>query len=72
VQGDKYGSICILLHTATHFEQHHLLKILPFLQFVFLASLFKKKNQVSIEYGSVFDLIPLISVSVFMSIPLFF
>lgn len=72
MQGDKYGSICILLHTVIHFEQHHLLKILPFLQCVFLASLLKKKKKASIEYSPVFGVIPLISVSVFVPILGFF
>jgi hypothetical protein len=24
VQGDKYGTICILLHAAIHLDQYHL------------------------------------------------
>ena len=28
VQGDKYGSICILLHVSIPFDQHHLLRML--------------------------------------------
>lgn len=42
VQGDKYGFICILLHKATQFGQHHLLEMLSsFPQCSFLASLSK-------------------------------
>jgi hypothetical protein len=29
VQGDKNGSICILLHADHHLNQHHLLNMLP-------------------------------------------
>mgnify|MGYP007133048323 CR=1 FL=1 len=30
VQGDKYGSIFIFLHTDSQLDQHHLLKMLSF------------------------------------------
>jgi hypothetical protein len=30
IQGNKYGSICILLHADIHLSQHHLLKTLSF------------------------------------------
>ena len=30
VQGNKYRSICIVLHTDSELDQHHLLKILSF------------------------------------------
>ena len=39
MQGDKYTSLCILLHRDMQFEQHHLLKILHFFQCMVLASL---------------------------------
>jgi hypothetical protein len=42
VQGDKYGSICILLYTGIQLDQHYLLKILSFIQCICLASLQKK------------------------------
>jgi hypothetical protein len=36
VQGDRFGSICSILHAAVKFSQHHLLKMLSF-QYVFLT-----------------------------------
>ena len=39
VQGDKYLSICILLHTDNQFDKQHLLKIISFFHCMFLASL---------------------------------
>ena len=41
VQGDKYGSICILLHADIQLDQHHLLKMLSFFHCMVLASLSK-------------------------------
>lgn len=41
VQGEKYGCVYILLHVATQFDQDHLLKMLSFLQCLFLTSLSK-------------------------------
>jgi hypothetical protein len=35
VQGDKYGSIFILLHTDSQLNQHHVLKIHFFLLYIF-------------------------------------
>jgi hypothetical protein len=43
VQGDKNGSICILLHADLQLDQHHLLKMLSFFHYMFLASLSKIK-----------------------------
>jgi len=50
-QGQKYAMIivgsanlvlyCILLHADVHLDQHHFLKMLPFIHCVFLASLSK-------------------------------
>ena len=39
VQGDRYGSIFILLHADIQLDQHHLLKMLSFIRCIFLASL---------------------------------
>jgi hypothetical protein len=39
VQGDKYGSICILLHAGIQSDQHHLLKMLSFFYCTVLTSL---------------------------------
>ena len=43
VQGHKNESICILLYSVVLFEKKHLLKMMPFSQCVFLASLAKIK-----------------------------
>jgi hypothetical protein len=42
-QGDKYGSICILLHANIQLDQHHLLKMLSLFHCVVLAYLQKIK-----------------------------
>jgi hypothetical protein len=42
-QGERQGSTFCLLHVASQFSQHHLLKRLFFLQCMFLASLSKVK-----------------------------
>ena len=41
VQGDKYGSICVLLNAEIQWYQHHLLKMLSLFHCIFLASLSK-------------------------------
>ena len=43
VQDDKYGCICILLHTDILVDQHHLLKMLSLFYCMVLASLSKNK-----------------------------
>jgi hypothetical protein len=43
VQGDKYGSIYVLLHTDSQLDQHYLLTMLSFFHCIFLASLSKIK-----------------------------
>ena len=43
VQGDKNGSICILLHGNRQLFQHHLLKMLSFFHWMVLAPLLKSK-----------------------------
>jgi hypothetical protein len=42
VQGDKYGSVFILLHTDSQLDQHHLMLVFSF-HFIFLDSLSKTK-----------------------------
>jgi hypothetical protein len=67
VQGDKYRSIFISLHVIIELDQHHLLKMLSYFHCMVLAFFFLIKNQVSIGlwvYVWVFDLIPLVSMSV--------
>jgi hypothetical protein len=39
VQGDKCGSIFILLHTDSQLDEHHILKTLSFFHCIFLLSL---------------------------------
>ena len=43
VQGDKYGSMCILLHEDIQLDRHNLLKMLSFFCCLVLASLSKMK-----------------------------
>ena len=71
VQGDKNGSICILLHTDLQLSQHHLLKICLFFSPLdgFLSLL---KDEVTIGvwvHFWVFNSIPLIYLSVSVSVP---
>ena len=64
VQGNKYGSIFILLHTDSQLEQHRLLKMLSFF---FFHCIFGTKIQVTVSewfYFWVFNSIPLINMSV--------
>ena len=66
--GDQYGTICTLLHADIQLEQHHSLKTL----FSLYGLGFFVKNQLSIGvwiYFWVFDLIPLINLSVSVPIP---
>ena len=55
VQGEKYVSICILLHTDHQVGQHDLLKMLSFLQFVFSGTLVKYQ-MTSMRYTHVWTL----------------
>jgi hypothetical protein len=41
VQGDKYGSMCILLHEDIQLDRHNLLKMLSFFHCMVLTSLSK-------------------------------
>lgn len=41
VQGDRYGSICILLHADIQLNQHHLIEEASFFHCMILASLSK-------------------------------
>jgi hypothetical protein len=68
VQGDKYGSVCIILHADIQLDQQHLLKMLS-LFFVVWFWIFCQKSSVCkyVVCFWVFDSIPLIHLSV--SIP---
>jgi hypothetical protein len=73
VQSDKYGSIFIFRHTDCQLDQLHLLKILSFFPLHIFG--FFIKDQVSIRlwfYFWVFNSIPLINLSVSVSIPCHF
>jgi len=73
VQGDKYGSIFIFLHTEYHLDQCHLLKMLSFFHCIFLGSLSAIKfiDQVHRYVGLLcaFNSIPLIDLSLSVPIP---
>ena len=66
----RYGSIFIHLQVDIQLYEHYLLNMLSFFHCIILAPL--SKNQVFIGFWvniQVFDLIPLVIVSVFMPIP---
>lgn len=69
VHGDKYRATCVPLHAAILCDQHHLLEILSFPE---CTLCFFIRSQVSIymwTYIWAFISIPLIIMSVFMSVP---
>jgi hypothetical protein len=69
VQGDKNGTICILLHNDSQLSQYHLLKMLSFFPLDSVRSFVK--DQVTIGVWArfwVFNSIPLIYLSV--SVPI--
>ena len=65
MHGNGYGCFCILLHVDIHLCQHHLLNMLSFFHFIFLASL--SKNRCSEMHGMIFR--SLVLLPVFMPIP---
>ena len=70
MQGDRYGSICSLLHADIQSDQHHLLKMLSFTA-LYVFGLFIK-DLVSLGvliYFWVFYSMPLINLSVSVPIP---
>jgi hypothetical protein len=72
VQGDKYESIFVLLHTDSQLDQHHLFKMLSLFHCIFLVTLDFVKDQVTVSvwfYFWDFNSIPLINVSVSVPIP---
>jgi hypothetical protein len=70
VWGEKYASICILLHVDIQLDQHHLLKILSFFNYMVLTSFSKKQTSIGVWiYFWVFDSIPLITMSDSVPIP---
>ena len=67
VYGLRKCSSFILLHVAVQFSQHHLLKRLSLPSLHILASFVK--NKVPIGTWVYFYLVPLVYISVFMSVP---
>jgi hypothetical protein len=64
VQGDRNGSIRILLHDNHQLCQHHLLKMLSFFHWMVLASLVKDQVTLGVwVHFWVFNSIPLIYLS---------
>ena len=63
VQGDKYGSICILLHADIQLDQHQLFKMLSFSIVWFWLVKYQVSMSVSV-YFWVFNSIQLIKMSV--------
>lgn len=43
-QDNTFGSILIFIHVSIQFDQHHLMKMLFFIECEFLDSSFKKKS----------------------------
>jgi hypothetical protein len=70
VQGDKNGSICILLHNSHQLCEHHLLKMLSFFPLVGISTLVKDQMTiVGWVHFLVFSSIPLINLSVPVQVP---
>ena len=70
VQGDKNGSIHILLHDNHQLCQHHLLKMLSFFPLDGFSSLVKDQVTVGVwVHFWVFNSIPLINLSVVVPVP---
>jgi hypothetical protein len=69
IQGDKYGSLFILLSADHQLDQHHLLKMLSFSNCIILV-LYQRSRAIGMWiffWG--FDFIPLIDLSVSVPIP---
>jgi hypothetical protein len=70
VQGDKYKSVCILLHTDHQLDQHHLLKYFFIFHFMILDCLSKIKHPIGMwAYFWVFDAIPFTNLLVSAPMP---
>ena len=69
VYGVRKCSNFILLHTAVQFSQHHLLKRLSFPHCIFLPSCQNKVLIGGWVYFWPFYLVPLVYISVFVSVP---
>jgi hypothetical protein len=70
VQGDKNGSICILLHDNSQLIQHHLLKMVSYFPLDGFNSFVKDQVILGVwVHFCVFNSIPLISLSVAVLVP---
>ena len=70
VQGDKYGSIPILLHDNNQLCQHQLLKMLSFFHWMVFSSLVEDQVTIGVwVHFWVFNSIPLIYLSVAVPVP---
>jgi len=70
VQGDKHGSICILLHADLQLNQHHLLKMLSFVLLDGFSSFVKDQVTIGVwVHFWVFNSVPLIYLPVTVPIP---
>ena len=69
MHGDRYGSVFILLQVDIQLFKFHLLNMLSFFYFILLVSLSKIQVFLGMWIDTwVFDMIPLVFLSVFMSI----
>jgi hypothetical protein len=70
VQGNKNGSICIVLHANHQLNEHCFLKMLPFFHWMVLALFFKDQMTIGVcVHFCVFDSIALIYLPVTVPIP---
>jgi hypothetical protein len=70
VQGNKSGSICILLHADCHLNQYHLFKMLPFFPMDGFSSFVKDQVTICVwVHFWLFNSMPLIFLPVSVSIP---
>ena len=67
VCGDRYGSICILLHVDIQLCQYHLLKMFSFSMYNFNFFV-KTQVFVCVWINQIFNWIPLVHLSVFMPV----
>jgi hypothetical protein len=68
LQGDKYGSTFIVLHTDCQLDKHHLLKMLSFFHCIFFGLFVKDQVSLSVWLW-VFSSIPLINLWISVPIP---
>ena len=73
MQGNKHGSICVLLHENHQLDQHHLLKMLSLFPLYDFGCIIKDRVLVSMwVYFWVFSSISLINLSIAVPMPCIF